>query len=280
MESLKNFKIILLAIFLTSLIFPPGLIAKEEKIEKLSELYQKKINLKTEINTLTSNYDKKSIREKLDTGLKVKDFQTELTDTENKIRRLSQELNISKETEETLDLINSETETWFANYNPIAIKSDKEKKILLGLDIDKIEKISENSYPQLSMSVGYPQTIDWSNHLGNNYITPVKNQGNCSACWAFSALGAVESKAKIDYNRQIWILIFQNKLCYAAVLLAVIVVPGAIQSWCWIMLKITVSSQNNACLIGQPTIIATNLPAKILAQIGKINFGKFPVIRE
>lgn len=37
--------------------------------------------------------------------------------------------------------------------------------------------------------------IDWS-----NYISPVKDQKTCGSCWAFSAVGSVESNFNLKYN--------------------------------------------------------------------------------
>ena len=58
-----------------------------------------------------------------------------------------------------------------------------------------------SSPPEEGVSaVGAPSSFDWRNFSGQNWMTPVKNQGSCGSCWAFSTVGVVEAVYNIGTN--------------------------------------------------------------------------------
>ncbi|KAL0849603.1 hypothetical protein ABMA28_013862 [Loxostege sticticalis] len=44
----------------------------------------------------------------------------------------------------------------------------------------------------------FPESFDWRDH---NVVTRVKDQGDCGSCWAFSAIGCLESQYALRYNK-------------------------------------------------------------------------------
>ncbi len=46
----------------------------------------------------------------------------------------------------------------------------------------------------------YPTSLDYRNYQGENWITPVKNQGGCGSCWSFCALGSIEAVSMLYFN--------------------------------------------------------------------------------
>ncbi len=50
---------------------------------------------------------------------------------------------------------------------------------------------SQNSIRISGALSAIPSSFDWRNY---NVVTPPKNQGSCGSCWAFSAIGFLESE--------------------------------------------------------------------------------------
>ena len=46
-----------------------------------------------------------------------------------------------------------------------------------------------------------PSSWDWRNKDGKNWMTPVKNQGSCGACWVFASLSVLEAYINIQFNQ-------------------------------------------------------------------------------
>lgn len=71
----------------------------------------------------------------------------------------------------------------FADWTPAEYK-----RILSYRPLNKNNKVAALTNVQL------PTSIDWRDH---NAINPVRDQGQCGSCWAFSAVGAMEPRAFI-----------------------------------------------------------------------------------
>lgn len=48
-----------------------------------------------------------------------------------------------------------------------------------------------------------PDEFDWRNVSGVNYVSPVRNQGSCGSCFAFSSMGMLESRLRIATNNEV-----------------------------------------------------------------------------
>jgi len=60
--------------------------------------------------------------------------------------------------------------------------------------IKKVDETAEES------QVSLPNTFDWRNKDGGDWLTIVKNQGDCGSCWAFSVIGMIEAQYNIATN--------------------------------------------------------------------------------
>ena len=67
----------------------------------------------------------------------------------------------------------------------------------LNLDVPQVLKLKEESEVMLPTIEDVPEAFDWRD---NNGVSPVKNQGSCGSCWAFSTVGNLEAQYMIKHG--------------------------------------------------------------------------------
>ena len=101
----------------------------------------------------------------------------------------------NQETDEINAAIKEKKAKWTAGETTITKLPEKDRQKRLGLIPSKS---SEENYTALEL-MSVPSSVDWRNYNGN-FVTPIRDQGNCGSCWAFAATAALESHELIINN--------------------------------------------------------------------------------
>ena len=122
--------------------------------------------------------------------------------------------------------INDKKSSWVAGETSVSQLSYQEKKALFPDYVKKNGKLPNlqgfeyyaggifelktsdtgaiaESSEELSGADPLPSGWDWRNRHNENWVTPVKSQGSCGSCWAFSVVGAAETLTNLYFNQHI-----------------------------------------------------------------------------
>ncbi|MBF0320703.1 MAG: C1 family peptidase [Nitrospirae bacterium] len=90
---------------------------------------------------------------------------------------------------------------WEAGETPHSALSSVDRQSMLGLIEPDLGDQRRLILAPLSHTEAIPSSLDWRNYNGN-WVTSVKNQGNCGSCWAFATTAAIESYILRKNNTQ------------------------------------------------------------------------------
>jgi hypothetical protein len=102
------------------------------------------------------------------------------------------------ELEEIQKAIKEKGAKWVAGETSVLRMAPEQRRKLLG---DLPAEKPKGGLVSLPLSgVALPDTFDWRDYLGHNWMTSIKDQGSCGNCWAMAACGALEATTRITMN--------------------------------------------------------------------------------
>jgi hypothetical protein len=112
------------------------------------------------------------------------------------------------EVSEIRSAIQAAGQNWRAADNPVSRLEPEAQRRRLGLAVPPGEKeriaaaMAEASH--LRGAMAYATERDWRSKDGANFVTPIRDQGNCGSCVSFATVATIESQARIEHKAPTW----------------------------------------------------------------------------
>ena len=149
-------------------------------------------------------------------------------DTKSEVKTYNQKLK-NKQDSYKINKLKQQSLTWIPSITSVSKLSYQEKKKLFNNPINlpnlqgyeyytggifNAGSVEETIGEEPASASAYPSQWDWRNRHSQNWVSPVKNQGSCGSCWAFSGVGSTEGIINVYYNQQLNIDIAeQDSVC-------------------------------------------------------------------
>ena len=82
------------------------------------------------------------------------------------------------------DSENDVDEGWFGELNNVHTRAFTDRRFCPSCD--------------LCCADALPSEVDWRDWQDRNWVTPVKDQGSCGSCWAYSSMAVIEAKKNVE----------------------------------------------------------------------------------
>lgn len=105
----------------------------------------------------------------------------------------NERFNIFMDNIDKINRHNAQGLSWEMGVTPFAHLTEEEFKAQIVGGCTLNERLTTDNEVHLD-TTDVPDSIDW---VDQGKVTPVKNQGQCGSCWAFSTTGSVESRSAI-----------------------------------------------------------------------------------